>query len=1070
MKRAQIPVDPSLGDGIGIDIGSTTVKVVVARDGLVVHRAYRRHHGQCLDEARAVLLDAETHIPAVAPRFVTGSAGAALAPALGGRYVHEVAAVLEAVRARFPQARTLVELGGQDAKMVHIEREPSSFTSEMNERCAAGTGATLDRCLHRMALSADVLAELSVADDVELPVVSAKCGVFAEADVVALVKADTPRERILAALLDAVVRGNLAVLAKGRPLPPQVVLLGGPHAFVPALATLWRRHLRARWRDRGVMHGADDDVIVPPNAEFFAAEGALRSAAALDRIDAAKRGGGRRFALATPTASGHRQREGLRRTGIEPLRAPVAASSAAGPLALGIDAGSTTIKAVVLDDHDVPVVRLYRRAEAGPIQDGQTMLEAVASALGPDAARVASLGVTGYAASVLGPVLGADASPVETLAHARSAIRYVPDVDVVCDVGGQDIKVLLIERGDVRSFHLSNQCAAGNGALLETTAAELGVDLDAYADVAFFADRSPEFTVGCAVFLDTQRVTCQRDGFTPAEILAGMATVLPRNIWENVVAAPSLAALGRVFVLSGGVQRNSAAVTAQLDYITSRHPDARVLVHPFPGEAGAIGAAIAGRDACRATPSRFVGFARASSMRFTSTTDASTRCRSCPSQCARTFVDVSAPDVPMSRLITGHACERGAVEGPSAERPRIEVPGARARNLLRVEASRLFALSTRTRVVSTAGAHLRVAIPRVLAMYRSAPFFLRYFEAIGVAPDAILTGPITSEDLWRRSAGRGTVDACYPVKVVQAHIADMLAMRHVRPFDVLWFPAITHAITAVRGCADTASCPVVAGTPMVTRAALGTDASGILPGGARLLTPTLSLTDPGRLRAQMFDAIRTVVPALSEAEHEAALAEARAGQRSFEESLEADGAAALADAWLGRRVAIVMLARPYHADPGLHHDIGAELWAHGRTTLSIRALPKDGHHLDPLGIDLDLADTAPFFTNSGDGEKLAAARIIAAHPYLVAIEVSSFKCGQDASIYGAVAHLARHGGRPFLALHDLDETRPAASLRMRLRTFLDAVERYEKSVSDSGEAPVPDMVSTWLNRSVGVVR
>jgi predicted nucleotide-binding protein (sugar kinase/HSP70/actin superfamily) len=435
-------------------------------------------------------------------------------------------------------------------------------------------------------------------------------------------------------------------------------------------------------------------------------------------------------------------------------------------------------------------------------------------------------------------------------------------------------------------------------------------------------------------------------------------------------------------------------------------------------------------------------------MRFAVERSEATRCRRCPASCPRTFVAVAGASGERPPLVTGHACERGGTpDHGGQETPIVGHPAPRAKNLLRVEAARLFAGAAGVRVVSSAGRGLRVALPRVLSMYRSAPFFIHYLEAIGVARADLVTGEATSEELWRRAAGRGTVDACFPVKAAPAHVADLLARRGERSFDVLFFPVLTHAVTAVEGCADTASCPVVAGTPLVVRAAFGADAEGFLPDGTLLLTPTLVLTRPALLRDQLFAAVRRIAPTLSLAEHDLALAEARTGQRTFERALERDGAEALRRARDERRTALVLLGRPYHADPGLHHDIGSELWALGRTTLSIRALPKDRDELSALGlpVDLDLAAEAPALTNSGAGEKLAAARLVAAHPYLAAIEISSFKCGQDASLYGAVAAVARHGHKPFLALHDLDETRPVGSLRLRLRTFLDAVSRYERA-------------------------
>jgi predicted CoA-substrate-specific enzyme activase len=977
----------TLASGLGVDVGSTTVKVVAVRDGSVFYRDYRRHHGRPREVAGDVIRASRAN-GAEGNVVLTGSCGAALESEMGGAYVHEVHAVAATVRARFPSARTAIEIGGQDAKMIHIE--DGSVTSEMNERCAAGTGATLDRCLHRLGLPASGLSGLSIPDG-ELPVVSGKCGVFAESDLVALVKANVPRELVMAALLDSIVRGCLTVLARGRPLAPDVVLLGGPHAFVPALADLWRRHLRSRWRERDVVEG---EVIVPDDAAFFAAEGALRARST------------RRISLSS-SARALSVGPGLLRDGEPPPDPPVepVKGEPRGKLVLGIDAGSTTIKAVVLDELDRIVARTYRRSERGPLEE----IRFIAEELGelPIEAAV----VTGYAADVLAPVIGAGAI-VETLAHARAALRFVPDADVVCDVGGQDIKILMLGGGAVRDFRLSHQCAAGNGALLEATAHDLGVALEDYAKIAFSARRAPVLSTGCAVFLDTERITCQKNGFSPAEILAGFAMVLPRNIWENVAATRSIADLGDTFVLSGGVQRNLAAVKAQIDYLRARHPRARVVVHPHPGEAGAIGAALAARSSTR---SSFIGLGALRRIRFVSRNDRTTRCTICPSACARTIVQTDGG----ARFITGHGCERGA-ESTAASAPR-----AGARNLLRVEAERLFTLPGPGR----RSRDLRVAIPRALSMARSAPLFLRYFDALGAS---IETGEWTSESLWMKASGRGTVDACFPVKVAQAHVADLLR----RNVDVVFFPILTHAATPVRGSRDTASCPVVAGTPLVTRAAFG--ARGDHLPNARLLTPRLSLTDPERLSHELYDALHPLMPDLSWNEHVSALEQARAWQRSFERDLEREGEKAIERARSQGRAVFVLLARPYHVDPGIHHDIGSELWALGRTTLSFRALPK-------AAMSLDLGPVAPQITNSGAAEKIAAARFIATQRLLVGIEVSSFKCGQDASLYAMIASLARTGGKPFLALHDLDETRPIASLRLRLRTFLDAVERWERA-------------------------
>lgn len=1224
------------GARLGLDVGSTTVKAVALVDDVVAFRAYRRHRGRSTEEALA-LVDAARQVVAVDDVVVTGSTGAAVARRLGADVVHEVHAVVAAARRAVPGVRTIVELGGQDAKLVHVE--PSGgLVTEMNERCAAGTGTVIDRVAFRLGLDERAVAALG---DVARPLatVSARCGVFAEADVVALVKAGGSATDALLALLDAIVRQNLVSLARGRPLLGPVCLLGGPNAFIPALGRAFERHLHARWAER---HVAPAPIVVPPDAQLFAALGAALSVDAIERLASAR---GRRVSLlrgapdeptptggevesatrveppdgrgaaradarrsandesmrgdarlaasgpatrshaplgasrdagvpntqltadddvaprdarlaadgeatrsharlaasadtappdvrlsagseamrgdarlastgdvaprdarlaaeseathahARPGAGGDATRPGARRSASDeamrsdarlsadgdaaPRDARLGADGEAtrsrarvGPVAeapaserdgderagarglfVGLDAGSTTVKAVALDARGALVARAYRHAGANAFSDAAAVLETLGQQLGPSADPVRGFAVTGYAADLLAPVLDADCAVVETLAHARAARRFVPDADVVCDVGGQDIKVLMLDGDGVRDFRLSHQCAAGNGALLEATAAALAVPLERVAEVTAAATRVPRFSVGCAVFLDTERVTAQRDGLEPADLLAGMTAVLPRNIWENVVAAPSLEALGDVFVLSGGVQRNAAAVKAQADYLAQRHPRARVVVHPYPGEAGAIGAALAAQDAVASKPTRFKGLDAVHALRVTSTTSDATRCGLCPSHCTRAVVTAERAGASQT-LVTGNACERGA-ELPGV--PRVAAPRSkRGVNLVRREAVRLFRRHHAVKVVTQAGRGLRVAIPRVLAAYRAAPLFTHYFEALGVAREHLVTGELTSEALWRRAAGRGTAEACFPAKVAQAHVADLLARREREPFDVLFFPAVTHAVTSVLGCADTASCPVVAGTPLVTKVAFGADADGVLPDGVRLLTPALVLPRRKALSEGLFESIRTVLPALTRDEHEGALAEAITAQKKWDRQLEEWGTALLLETTRARRCAVVMIGRPYHADPGLHHELGSELAALGRGVMSLRSLPHSQDTLDACGCRSphDLSDV-PFLTNSGDGERLAAARFVGEHPYLVAIELSAFKCGQDASLYGHVAEAARGPhGKPFLALHDLDETRPVASLRLRLRTFLDAVAQWEARAGAHAEGRV----------------
>ncbi|MDP3235773.1 MAG: BadF/BadG/BcrA/BcrD ATPase family protein [Myxococcales bacterium] len=1072
-------------DGVGLDVGSTTLKVVAVREGRIVFDAYRRHRGDVRSPIVALLAAARA-AGGEGALAVTGSAGAALATHVDGTFVHEVSAIAAAARVVMPEVRTIVELGGQDSKLLSLDGA-GSVSTEWNERCAAGTGVVIDRIASRLGLAADELASLTYERD-GLPVVSSRCGVFAESDVVGLVKAGERRERALAALFDAVVRQTMVTLGKGRGLEASVCLLGGPHAFIPALAAAWRPHLEVHWAERGLRRGP---VLVPADAQLFAALGAVASIATAARLARARRRGAtltaRHLETALPNQPGATHRSsalvptpvvggpssGVREAqthggatesvanareddsfsavfGLAAATArathpptPARAEASKAGVFLGLDAGSTSVKAVAVDAAGRLVAHAYARSGAHAFADATTVLARLGARL--DGARVLGLGVTGYAAKLLGPVFGADTTIVETLAHARSARWFFPDADVVCDVGGQDIKVLALAGAEVRSFFLSQQCAAGNGALLETTAEALGVPLDRLAQVTATATRVPRFASGCAVFLDTERVTAQRDGWTPAEVLAGMTAVLPRNIWEHVVAAPSLEHLGDVFVLSGGVQRNAAAVQAQVTYLAERHPRSTVVVHPYPGEAGALGAALAARDVTHPGRSTFVGFEQLRHLEVSTRSDEHSRCNGCPSRCSRTIVSAHRGEH-LHSVVTGQGCEVGASLVPS----RGAKKSTRGVNLLRHEATRLFRRHHQVRVVSNAGHALRVGIPRVLAQYRAAPLFTHYLEALGVPRHNLVISDFTSEALWRRGANRATTEACFPARVAQAHVAQLLAERTRRPFDVLFFPAVTHAVTSVTGCTDTASCPVVAGAPLLTRATFEADAEGRLPEGVVLLTPALVLSRRRELSQGLFEALREVLPGLDRETHEAALTEGITAQRAWDGQLEALGAAALLEARRTGRCAVLVIGRPYHVDPGLHHELASELSALGRTSLSLRALPHSEALLAQTGCrsPYHLGDVA-FLTNSGDGERLAAARFAGAFPWLVTIELSSFKCGQDASLYAEVAAAARgEGGKPFLALHDLDETRPVASLRLRLETFLDAVTGWERRLSE----------------------
>src|SRR5262245_34076436 len=608
----------------GIDVGSTTVKAVVVdpQTHEILWSDYQRHQTKQAEKVLELLVAIGNQFPRLTPdrirTFITGSGSGPLVAPLGSKFVQEVNSVTLAVERLHPDVGSVIELGGQDAKIIIFkeakdeEGETTGKTSiaSMNDKCASGTGATIDKCFLKVGMPSDEATKLRF-DDSKLHHVAAKCGVFAETDIVNLVKASIPSKEIMCSLADAIVMQNLSVLTRGNTLRAKVLLLGGPNTYLPFLQDCWRKRIPQTWDERGYAYPkdrpVDELIIVPENAQYYAAFGAVMyglheeaSVGVYRGLDPLKEfiASGRKAKLGESAGPPLSRDAGELTSFREQYRTPKFVPPAIEPgttirAVIGMDGGSTSSKAVLVDEQKNILKKEYQLSKGNPIQDVREILARLRDWVAEQGCtlEVLGFGATGYAADVLEKTVKSDVNIVETVAHMMSATSYFGDVDVICDIGGQDIKVLFMQNGDIKNFRLSNQCSAGNGMLLQAMADQFGVKITEYADTAFAADLSPNFSYGCAVFLDSDRVNFQKEGYSREELLAGLAQVLPKNVWQYVVQIPRMAALGKKYVLQGGTQYNLAAVKAQVDYIKARVPGGEVYVHPHCGEAGAIGAA-----------------------------------------------------------------------------------------------------------------------------------------------------------------------------------------------------------------------------------------------------------------------------------------------------------------------------------------------------------------------------------------------------------------------------------------------------------------------------------------------
>jgi len=1118
---------------IGIDVGSTTVKAVVCDpDSLdILWSDYQRHETQQPE----MLLDFLVRIgkrfseASEIQVFMTGSGSGPLCEHIGARFVQEVNAVTLAVERLHPDVGSVVELGGQDAKIIIFREqmgedgrpEKAAITS-MNDKCASGTGATIDKCFIKVGMEESAVATLKF-DPGKLHHVAAKCGVFAETDIVNLVKSGIPAPEIMNSLADAIVHQNLSVLTRGNTLRHKVLLLGGPNSYLPFLVECWRMRIPETWASRGYEVPdlpVEELIFTPDNALYYAAYGAVIFGIS-DRVegDAGTYLGlhslreyithGRSARLGDTAAEPLvRTREELDRFLEEytiPVFTPVEFSK--GDVVrgvIGLDGGSTSSKAVLVDfDTGEVLYKSYRLSEGNPIKDTKEILADIKSYVHGFGATlvVEGFGATGYAAQVLEESVSADVNIVETVAHMMSAVRYVPDADVVCDIGGQDIKVLFLREGkggerDVKDFRLSNQCSAGNGMLLQAMADQFGVPLEDYATTAFDAALAPRFSYGCAVFLDADRVNFQKEGFNSTEMLAGLAQVLPKNVWQYVVQVPRLAEFGRVFVLQGGTQRNLAAVKAQVDYIASRVPDAKIVVHPHTGEAGAIGAAMETRRVVkRRGSSTFIGLDAAIDLAYTTINDDSTVCHFCPNECSRTFIDTRTPDGQTSRYISGFSCENGTVESKEALKVLKKERNAirkRFPNLVEEEAALAFKHFYEPEPMPLAGSDredievrrlsfkrvarralrrgfrrsgvdlsgVKIGMPRVLNLYTLGPFFRTYFEALGVPRTNVVFSEPTNEEMWVEGGRYGSIDPCFPSKVIQAHIHELIFHAHEDearrrgPLDYLFYPCITHIPSWLEQTMDTASCPIVAGSPNVVKAAFTKEVDFFERAGIEYVDPSLSFTELNLLKRSMFEVWGPRL-GITEDESDFAVDQGHRALEVFDERMQRRGREVLDRVERENRLAIVVLGRPYHNDPGLNHGIPEEFQVRGYPILSVRSLPRDPAsmaRLFPEGGGFDIRDVWPENYSANSAQKVWAAQYLARHPNLAALDLSSFKCGHDAPTYGIIDKIIGTAKVPFSALHDLDANKPGGSILIRVKTMIHKLQLVQEELEDRAQA------------------
>lgn len=1026
---------------VGVDVGSTTVKIAVAdpATGNLLYSRYQRHNAMQSRTALDLLEEAHQQFPEHSFRVVfCGSGAGPFAPATGAFFVQEVVANSLAVRKKHPDTRVAIELGGQDAKVIFFERDPITGNllasdMRMNGVCAGGTGAFVDQVAELLRIRADEFESYAVRGT-NVYEISGRCGVFAKTDIQPLLNQGVSKEDIALSSFHAIAKQTIGGLAQGMEIHPPVLFEGGPLTFCPTLVRVFKERLGL----------SDTQATVPENAEVFVAWGAALSVGAMfedapggydhDTSLQALRDFVAGREVAQDTGAEHfftsdEEREAFNRRHHAPATVPARITSGRLEVVLGIDAGSTTTKFVMLDSDNEVVDSFYAGNQGDPLQVLKDALNALRERYEERSVELSILGVgtTGYGEHLFARALKADYHTVETVAHARAARHVRPDVSHILDIGGQDMKSIGLQDGVVTGIILNEACSSGCGSFIETYARSLGVKMENISEMAFASTTPSRLGSRCTVFMNSSIITEQRDGKNPSDILAGICRSVIENVFTKVVRVRNFDTLGKVVMVQGGTFKNDAVLRAFEQYT-----GLEAVRPPRPGEMGAIGIALLTREAIerkRAMDAEwkttFVGLPAMET--FVWEKSPGQICTFCSNNCSRTVITFGDG----SNHVTGNRCERGEVtDDPNdpltkkaiaaiTKKMRSVPDMLRRHNQLLVQEWNPKQILEKKNVV--------IGIPRVLEFWSSMPFWKNFFESLGY------TVAISKQSDYRLfEEGLNSVPSdtvCFPAKLVHGHVLDLVAKK----VDRLFLPMMLSLPSEHKQFKATAVCPVVQGYPMVVKNS--DDPTGRY--GIPVDQPVFHWGDTELRENQCVSWFSENWNLPAKAVRDAV----REGVRALEEfsrTLQTEGAEVLAQARAEGKFAVVVAGRPYHADMLVNHHVASHFTQKGIPVLTVESLP---------GIyDVELPGNTRMETvNSYHCRLLSAGLLAARDPALELVQIVSFGCGHDASLTDEVIRMMRSAGEKEMLVLKLDEGDVRGPMGIRINSFVETVASRRES-------------------------
>ncbi len=1014
---------------IGIDVGSTTVKLAILDEhNQVQYSVYRRHHADVRATIVEVLSEAAKDFGnEVMSIAITGSGGLLLAQWLGIEFVQEVIASKTAVETFIPKTDVAIELGGEDAKIIYFDQ---GIEQRMNGTCAGGTGAFIDQMAALLNTDAGGLNTLAKDAKTIYPIAS-RCGVFAKTDVQPLLNEGARKEDIAASIFQSVVTQTISGLACGRPIRGYVAFLGGPLQYLPEL----------RKRFYITLDLDDEHIIVPENAHLFVASGcAIAGAKAgakaekltdvLERLQNLGDIQGSEVVRLDPLFENDEEYEEFKnRHDAEKVRRGSLADYE-GVAYLGLDAGSTTFKAALIGQDGELLWSHYVSNKGDVLGCAKTALASLYGELpkdpetGEPKVYIAHSTVTGYGEALLLEALLVDSGEIETVAHLRGAQEMLPGVEFILDIGGQDMKCLRVKDGVIDHIMLNEACSSGCGSFIESFASGLNLDVSEFAQTAIRADHPVDLGSRCTVFMNSRVKQAQKEGATVGDIAAGLAISVIKNALFKVIKIRDPRDVGTKVIVQGGTFLNDAVLRAfeQLSEVNAVRPD-------IAGNMGAYGAALLARD--RARKGDRSTLLSLSEIEALAPTHRTVRCKGCSNSCLLTVNDfgVDAKTGKHRRFITGNRCEKGA--GTLNESKNVP-------NLFEYKSKRLFDYYKPLEVENAPRG--TVGIPRALNMYENYPFWFTFFTQLGWR--VVLSDPSTKKTYEAGIESMPSESVCYPAKLSHGHIMNLLD-KHP---DFIWFPCSKWERQEDEGAGNHFNCPIVASYAE----ALRLNIDELRTSDVQFLNPWLPYDRKENLKERLYIELVQAHPELmgskgapSKAEISAAVDAAWAEDEAFKRDIREAGVKTLA--WMEETGThgIVLAGRPYHNDPEINHAIPELLTSFGLAVLTEDSVA----HLGTLERPIRLVDQWMYHTRL-----YAAAKVATERKDLDLIQLNSFGCGLDALTTDQVQEILERAGKVYTVLK-IDEVSNLGAARIRVRSLLAALKDQADEEAEAEMTP-----------------